>query len=258
MQNVGIESEIASRVVDLTKEAELRGYLHSLPNEIVRGFSEGEQTTKLAEDLGIPINEGFTDGLIISENAPTPWALEDLKIWILGPNRYSLERLQTKWLKWLEENVSKPVMRGGIDTSVPNLSSIMLLVEAGGKRFLLPGDGTGRDVLEGLKNLKKLDASDSIHVDVLKLPHHGSKRNVSEEFFEKVTADTYVISALKSNPDYETLEWIVKNAERQQRKIQILSTNQTDSTRQLEQKYDQQQYGFTMIYMRKDQHYITI
>ncbi len=47
-------------------------------------------------------------------------------------------------------------------------------------------------------------------MDILKLPHHGSIRNVEADFFEKVTADHYVISAngRHGNPESETLELI--------------------------------------------------
>jgi hypothetical protein len=51
---------------------------------------------------------------------------------------------------------------------------------------------------------------DKIHVDLLKLPHHGSNRNVRQGFFQRVSADHYVISAngRDGNPESETLEWI--------------------------------------------------
>ncbi len=47
-----------------------------------------------------------------------------------------------------------------------------------------------------------------MHVDLLKLPHHGSCRNNTAELLTRVTADTYVISAdgKHGNPDLETLE----------------------------------------------------
>lgn len=257
-QNIGIKSDIASNVLDLAEKAENRGLLYSLPEETVRGFRQGDQTSKLAEDLGIQLNNGFEDRLILYENSPAPWVMDDMKIWIIGPNRQHLERLQTEWLEWLEENVSEPVTRAGKDTSIPNLSSIMLLVEAGGRRIMLPGDGTGEDILEGLQNLGKIDPSGKIHVDILKLPHHGSMRNVSGEFFEKVTADLYVISANKNNPDFETLEWIVTSAQRQNRRIQILATNETKSTQELLQKYNQHNFGYTMIYMEPGQHFVTV
>jgi hypothetical protein len=44
-------------------------------------------------------------------------------------------------------------------------------------------------------------------VDVLKLPHHGSIRNVDEHFFARVRARNYVISAngRDGNPEDQTL-----------------------------------------------------
>jgi beta-lactamase superfamily II metal-dependent hydrolase len=47
-------------------------------------------------------------------------------------------------------------------------------------------------------------------VDVLKCPHHGSDRNVDNDYFERILADHYVISAdgKHGNPDVPTLEMI--------------------------------------------------
>jgi beta-lactamase superfamily II metal-dependent hydrolase len=260
-QTIGIKSEIAPRVLDLAEGAERKRLLINIPSETVRGISQGEQTSKLARDLGIQVNAGFKDGLVLSENGPTPWLMEDLKIWIIGPNQHNLERLQREWLAWLEKKVLAPVTRTAEkDTSVPNLSSIMLLAEAVDRRILLTGDSISKDILTGLKSLGKLDASGKIHVDIIKLPHHGSMRNVSEEFFENVHADIYVISAngQNGNPEFGTLEWIITSAKRQKRTIQILATNETKSTRKLMQKYDQYTFGYTMVYMKAGQHYVTV
>jgi hypothetical protein len=54
-----------------------------------------------------------------------------------------------------------------------------------------------------------MDADGKIHVDLLKLPHHGSIRNVDDPFFERIQADHYVVSSdgdRFNNPDLETLE----------------------------------------------------
>jgi hypothetical protein len=53
-----------------------------------------------------------------------------------------------------------------------------------------------------------LSPGGTMHVDLFKLPHHGSCRNNTSELFTRVTADTYVISAdgKHGNPDRETLE----------------------------------------------------
>ena len=50
----------------------------------------------------------------------------------------------------------------------------------------------------------------TFHVDLLKLPHHGSDRNVETDFFRQITADHYVVSAdgKHGNPEVSTLQMI--------------------------------------------------
>ena len=81
-----------------------------------------------------------------------------------------------------------------LDSSVYNLSSIVVLARAKRKTMLLTGDARGDDVLAGLREAGLLRRS-PLHVDVLKLPHHGSDRNVETDFFRKIVADHYVVSA---------------------------------------------------------------
>ena len=75
--------------------------------------------------------------------------------------------------------------------------------------MLLPGDARGDDILAGLQSAKLL-RSGTCHLDLLKLPHHGSNRNVETDFFRQVTADRYVISANGEygNPEDDTLQMI--------------------------------------------------
>ena len=76
--------------------------------------------------------------------------------------------------------------------------------------MLLTGDARGDHVLEGLEAANLLKDG-KCHVDLLKLPHHGSNRNLEPKFFEQITADHYVVSSNGErfdNPDQETLEWL--------------------------------------------------
>jgi beta-lactamase superfamily II metal-dependent hydrolase len=238
-QNIGIESPNAAKVLMLATEAENLGLLIGLPMGTERGFGEDETLTKLADHLGIWVNPGFTDKIILSESAPAPWKMGKLRTWILGPDRSNLEKLQGEWSEWLQNKVKAPV-RGAIESRAPKLSSIILLLEEeGGRKILLPGDGTGEEILNGLRALGKLDADGRFHVDVLKLPHHGSERNVSKAFFEKVSADVYVISAKGTNPARETLEWIAESASERGRSIQILATNEITALPDVARQYVQ-------------------
>ena len=77
--------------------------------------------------------------------------------------------------------------------------------------MLLTGDARGDHIINGLENANLMSGG-RIHVDVFKIPHHGSSRNADLALYEKITADHYVISANgeHENPDPETFEWIAK------------------------------------------------
>ena len=78
------------------------------------------------------------------------------------------------------------------------------------RRMLLTGDARGDFVLEGLRRAGVL-TSGKLHVDLLKVQHHGSDRNATKSFFRDVTADHYVMSGdgvTHGNPDIKTLQMI--------------------------------------------------
>ena len=53
-----------------------------------------------------------------------------------------------------------------------------------------------------------------IHVDLLKIQHHGSKHSTDARFFRSVTADRYVISGNGKHgiPHREMLTWLSSRA----------------------------------------------
>ena len=184
---------------------------------IVADVKQGRELRQNADLLGLLVNEGGAgqDKLIM---APKTGAKvvnmgDGLRFTVLGPSRARLEELQTEWDAKLTQlglgQDAESVAAAFLDKSVPNLSSIVVLAEADGKRMLLTGDARGDYILDGLRTAGLLTGG-KIHVDLLKLPHHGSDRNVSTDFFRKVTADRYVISAdgTYDNPDIATLQMI--------------------------------------------------
>ena len=103
---------------------------------------------------------------------------------------------------------------------------------------------------------KPLTQRATIHVDVLKVPHHGSERNVTEEFFKVITADKYLISAngRDDNPSLTTLTWIAESAKEQHRLIEIIITNTTPIVEQFIKKYPKDEYGYKLKIMKKNSH----
>ncbi|HWW75385.1 MAG TPA: hypothetical protein VNZ44_08315, partial [Pyrinomonadaceae bacterium] len=103
--------------------------------------------------------------------------------------------------------------------TTPNLASLMLYVEeeraVGGKKqkrtLLLTGDGHHLDIRKGLEHIGRLDgAGGGLHVNVLKVQHHGAEFNIDEEFCRLVTADSYVFcgNGEHENPDLRVLQAI--------------------------------------------------
>jgi hypothetical protein len=133
---------------------------------------------------------------------------------VLGPDKNRIDRLRERWKKDLQKILAKEESAADAasfsDASPFNLSSIIVLAEFDGKTMLLTGDARGDDLIKGLKEEGLLQGG-KIEVDLFKLPHHGSDRNVKEETFEAITARKYVISANgeHDNPDPDTLDMLV-------------------------------------------------
>jgi beta-lactamase superfamily II metal-dependent hydrolase len=95
--------------------------------------------------------------------------------------------------------------------TVPNLASLMFLLEEGNKTVLLTGDGHSDDVLAGLRHQQRLAANGGLHVNVLKVQHHGSEHNLDEAFCRTITADHYVFcgNGEHENPDLRVVDAIL-------------------------------------------------
>lgn len=92
--------------------------------------------------------------------------------------------------------------------TTPNLASLMFLAEEHGKKILLTGDGHADDILKGLEHHQAFDADERLHVNVLKVQHHGSEHNVHRHFCDRVSADHYVFcgNGEHQNPDLDVLQ----------------------------------------------------
>jgi hypothetical protein len=225
------------------------------------GIKEGNRLRLLAQKLKVPVNSGFTDDLILVETARQAVAFGPLALVVGGPNKANLKALRAEWLQWLarasEKIAADPSTAAMVDRSIPNLSSVVLLAICEGKTVLLTGDARGDHILAGLTTAK-IAKRGKLHVDVLKVQHHGSARNASRDFFQAVTADTYVVSAngRDGNPDLDTLQWIVESA--RGRPITLVVTNETESCRKLQKDFSPAVYGYTLQTLAAGQHSIAI
>lgn len=229
------------------------------------GIEDGHRLRAAANALGIPLNAGFADGLILIDTVPGPLDLGGATLTVTGPSRKNLDRLRREWLEWLDAHEDAirnddVLVMANADSSTPNLSSITFLFEADGRKILFTGDGRSDHLLDGLRAVGKLTSEGTLHVDVLKLMHHGSDRNVTQRFFRTVTADTYVVSAngRDGNPDLAAMIWLVEAAREQNRRVTIVATNRTPSLDKLVAEYKPADYGYKLRIMAPTAHSLTL
>jgi hypothetical protein len=168
--------------------------------EIIASVKQGRTLRLDADALAINMNSGFNDLIQFDAKAKALNIGAGLKFTVLGPRKKELDKLRSKWkadLKTILKNEKKKKAQAQafLDTSIPNLSSVVVLAEVAGKTMLLTGDARGDHILESLKDSPALLTGGKLPVDILKVPHHGSHRNSAVKFFEMIPARHYVISA---------------------------------------------------------------
>lgn len=145
---------------------------------------------------------------------------------ILSPNREQLQKLLHKWPTEKEPGLTSPHNtdyhlslsdiwiedRFETDQSIYNGSSIAFLLEADGKRMLFLGDAHDQGVKENLRALGYSNAN-RLKVDLVKISHHGSQHNTSNELLAMLDCPRYVISTDGSKhglPNKRTIARIIR------------------------------------------------
>lgn len=180
---------------------------------VAAGYSQGRDVRTNVAALALGGNNPFGGLLTVGKEA----RLHELKTTVIGPTDQALETLRERWRASVRTRDPAPVASAFIDRSVPNMSSIALHLEYGGRTVLLTGDARGDHILSGLRAVGLLTVTGTVHVHVFKLPHHGSENNAAPSLFEHIRADHYVVSAdgiRHPHPNKATLEWLVASRAR--------------------------------------------
>jgi hypothetical protein len=192
------------------------------------------------ELLGIPVNRlpGAADDpkLLMVRGGQPAFDIGSMRFTIVGPTRDELDQLRAGWNNYLRDAKGKEAIRklraeirkriddfttSGLDlrdwngiedfkgVTTPNIASLMFMVEENGKRLLLTGDSQQDIILKGLEVTKFLD-NGYIHVDALKMQHHGSENNMDENFGRRVSADHYIFCGNGShgNPELSVIQQV--------------------------------------------------
>jgi hypothetical protein len=223
------------------------GWKHLQPDAL--GGPAGEVLGMLLEAKALPWNDRFHQkAVVVPAEGDLPWFdLEGgLRLTLLGPTRQELDRLRPVWdaqvrAQGMVPGVPKDAqdylartprlqvpadLLGGLaatvgelaatpfapDTSEPNGSSITLLAEFDGLAAVLAGDAHASVMKTGVQRLLLERSTDHLQIDAFKLPHHGSKHNVSGELVSLLPAARYLFSsngARFGHPDPEAVARIL-------------------------------------------------
>ena len=187
---------------------------------VIASVPQGNELRDYATHLTVPINQGAGGPLVLApeHGQLTVNVADGLTFTVLAPHQAQLNRLQAAWNAAKAAHPAAPAAQAAdyLNNTVPNMSSIVVLAEAPvspgvKKRMLLTGDARGDVILEALDAAGLSDNGHS-HFDLLKVPHHGSSHSTTQDFFERVTADCYVISGngKMGNPHPDAMRWLSK------------------------------------------------
>lgn len=216
-------------------EVWFNGHHHLIPSDIL-GPREGDTLTKVIRSHGLSWNASFRNqqnghndaAIVQSSNAVS--LRGGLEVRILSPDQDGLTALARHWTDpaippsdsesaprdLLGRSEAWPPKRFSLngsatfvsDTSVPNRSSIALLLTFDKKRVLLAADAFSDVIKRGLAMC--LPGKESI--DLLKVSHHGSKGNTDKSLLDMLGCRKFLISTsgkIHKHPDHALIERLV-------------------------------------------------
>jgi beta-lactamase superfamily II metal-dependent hydrolase len=213
-----------------------------LPRTDRQGPDYGEMVGALIQRGALPWNTPYGDNAVaIPEQGPLPSYLldGDARVTLLGPGPPQLRNLRANWTKVLadvdvtpgqaDEALKRLAKRkdlkgldlqgrtAKLDNSASNGSSICMLFEYENSSLLLTGDSHSEPLVAGIQRLLRERGTDRLRVDALKLPHHCSQANVTDELLALVETPRYLVSTNGGryrHPDKEAVLRVVGQRER--------------------------------------------
>lgn len=206
----------------------IKKYLNDI-NAEVDYLKFKESTTLTSVKQGVDFenyirDKGVWDEKVIAQKDVLNW--NNISFQVLSPGREKMEKLLKEWNKKKPESLLNTSRKTDYSKTLNQLieedrfeedddpyngSSIAIILKHDEKTFLLLGDSHPSEILTELKRLE-YDDNNKLSVDMIKLSHHGSKKNNSIEIFKIVDTEKYVISTngdTHNHPDKVTIARIV-------------------------------------------------
>ncbi|MDH2634543.1 MBL fold metallo-hydrolase [Acinetobacter nosocomialis] len=216
-------SKIALRVIFNSGQLIHEYFRQPLDEEkdIKGNFSMTTQTSIAQGDTleNLLINLGIWERKIYKQN--DSYELGEVIFRFLSPNDTELSKLLKKWKKesvntftslnnkdWNKDYKELLVNDKFVqDTSCHNGSSLSFIVQYMNKKFVFLGDAFPSTIISGLNNIG-YSKENPLEADLVKISHHGSKKNTSYALLDILNSKKYVIStdsSIHGLPDKLTL-----------------------------------------------------
>ncbi len=193
-----------------------------------------------------------------------------LSITILSPNEDKLERLHKHWeteidkkVKMSEEHddfnisISELINRKfNEDRTIPNGSSIALLLERNEKTILLLGDAHPSVIADSLEKLELASEENKLKLNLVKVSHHSSKGNTSPRLLSLIECNKFVVSTdgrKHGLPDKEAIARIIASQPNSN-----LYFNYDEISKEIFTQEDKESYSFSCSLLSKTDYSIEL
>ena len=135
------------------------------------------------------------------------------------------------------------------DNAAANGSSIAFLAEFGGKSCLFLADAHADAVCASLKRLLEQRGLERLAVDAVKVSHHGSKGNTTDELMSLIESPRFLFStngAQFGHPDQEAVRRVIGRST--QGETELFFNYLTDRNREWETAGLQEQLNYAVTY----------
>jgi len=253
------------------KDVWFNGYKHLIETENEAfGVAQGEKFSDAIQGRKWCWNKAFGGGPARLDSRDMPQIVHldgGLKLTLLSPTKAALASLERDWRRWLlnagidrSQRAARETEDPGpfevfgaldveqlaktpesLDDGIPNGSSIAFLAEFEGRSILCAVDAHPDILTQSIRKI--VGPEGRLKVDIFKIPHHGSQRNITTELLNLIDCKQFVIStngAIHNHPDDVAIARIIKAVS--EHKILIFNYDQPRTTvwnaKSLKQKYN--------------------
>lgn len=201
---------------------------------------------------------------------PHTYQIGNIKFKLLSPTLKFLSQFEKKWVEEegeYEHDISKVTGDYDIgieefnlnhfseDSEIENKSSIAFIMEIDNFRAMFCADAQPTILVNSLKELG-YSPNNPINLNLLKVPHHGSKRNLSDDLLKLINCRNFVFSANGINrdklPNKECVARIVRDSSRSNETLNLFFNHSNDVLLSISSDEEMNHFDYACIFDKQE------